>query len=155
MKYGYVLEPGRGRWFAYAPNLPGCIAAGKTAERAARNIAGAAQVYVEYLRETGEPVPPPSRRIEAYPETEPGYRVVQPGEAPAEFQSGKLRGWRTLRRMKRLAKGRPHTTYYGKGDGWRYGGPETPLWAEELSPATRPLVDPSRRNRGKRFGRDR
>lgn len=82
MKYGYVLEPGqRGRWFAYVPDLPGCTAAGKTVEKAVRNIAGAVQIYIEALRETGEPVPSPSPTIEAYPETEPGYRVVQPGVA--------------------------------------------------------------------------
>lgn len=121
MKYGYVLEPGRKRWFAYVPDLPGCVAAGKTAERAARNIAGATRVYIEALRESGQPVPSPSPAIEAYPETEPGYQIVQPGDAPAEHQSGKPRGRRTLRRMKRISQRMSHTTYYSKGNGWRYG----------------------------------
>lgn len=103
MNYGYVLEPGRdGRWFAYVPDLPGCTAAGKTAEKAARNIAGAVQVYIEALREMGQSVPSPSLTIEAYPETEIGYRIVQPGETPAEIQRGKLQGRRTLRGKKRL-----------------------------------------------------
>ena len=82
MKYGYVLEPGRGRWFAYAPDLPGCTAAGRTVEEAARNIAGATDAYAEALRETGQPIPPPSPTVEAYPETEPGYQVIQPGQSP-------------------------------------------------------------------------
>ena len=80
MKYGYVLEPGRKRWFAYVPDLPGCTAAGRTAEKSARNVAGAADAYIEVLRETGQPVPAPRPTVEANPETEPGYQVIQPGQ---------------------------------------------------------------------------
>ena len=79
MKYGYVLEPARkGGWFAYTPDLPGCVGAGDTMREAAANICSAAKVYVEELRKMGEQVPSPSRKIEAYPETEPGYRIIQP-----------------------------------------------------------------------------
>lgn len=80
MKYGYVLEPGRKNWFAYVPDLPGCTSAGRTAQEAARNVAGAADAYVAVLRETGQPVPAPRPKVEAYPETEPGYQVIQPGQ---------------------------------------------------------------------------
>lgn len=80
MKYGYVLEPGRKRWFAYVPDLPGCTAAGRTAEKAARNVAGATAAYIEVLRETGQPVPAPRPTVDANPETQPGYQVIQPGQ---------------------------------------------------------------------------
>lgn len=81
MNYGYVLEPGQKGWFAYVPDLPGCVGAGDTPQKAAANIRSAVKVYVEELRKTGKDVPPPSREIKAYPETEPGYRVIQPPSA--------------------------------------------------------------------------
>ena len=80
MDYGYVLEPGRdGGWWAYAPDLPGCIAAGDTMKEAAVAMRSAARAYVKELQRMGEEVPRPSREITAYPETEPGYRIVQAG----------------------------------------------------------------------------
>lgn len=91
MKYGYVLEPGQKRWFAYVPDLPGCTAAGRTVEEAARNVAGAADAYVAALRETGQPIPAPSPTVEANPETEPGFQVIQPGQTPTGGQIGKKR----------------------------------------------------------------
>ena len=81
MDYGYILEPGPGGgWFAYAPDLPGCTGFGKTEKRASRNLAGAVRVYLGELKKEGKPPPEPSVRVEAYPETEAGFRTVQPGE---------------------------------------------------------------------------
>ena len=45
---------------AYAPDLPGCVAADETREDTERLIREAIAFHVEGLREFGEPIPEPS-----------------------------------------------------------------------------------------------
>ncbi len=60
MKYLVVVERGRDAWGAHVPDLPGCIAAGKTREEALRLIREAIVFHVEGLQEAGEAIPSPS-----------------------------------------------------------------------------------------------
>jgi predicted RNase H-like HicB family nuclease len=60
MKYLVVVECGKNGWGAYVPDLPGCIAAGKTREEALRLIREAIAFHVEGLQEAGEAIPSPS-----------------------------------------------------------------------------------------------
>ena len=48
-----------GVFVAEAPALPGCITQGDTREQALANAKEAVELYLESLRENGEPVPPP------------------------------------------------------------------------------------------------
>lgn len=60
MKYRIVLEQDEdGVFVAEAPALPGCITQGDTREQALANAKEAVELYLESLRENGEPVPPP------------------------------------------------------------------------------------------------
>jgi predicted RNase H-like HicB family nuclease len=59
MKYAVILEQGENSFGAYVPDLPGCIAAGETKEKALALIAEAIELHIEDLRKRGEAVPTP------------------------------------------------------------------------------------------------
>lgn len=52
-----VIEKANGNFSAYSPDLPGCVATGKTSEQAARNMHAAIEIHVQGLREDGLPIP--------------------------------------------------------------------------------------------------
>ncbi|HEV7300503.1 MAG TPA: type II toxin-antitoxin system HicB family antitoxin [Tepidisphaeraceae bacterium] len=61
MRYVYVIERAKdGTYSAYVPDLPGCTTSGETIGEVKSNIGDAVALYVEALRENGEPVPTPT-----------------------------------------------------------------------------------------------
>ncbi len=64
MKYAVVIEKGESSYGAYVPDLPGCIAAGKTREDALRLIHEAIEFHIQGLKEDGESIPEPASSIE-------------------------------------------------------------------------------------------
>ena len=60
MKYMVVIEKGESGYGAHVPDLPGCIAVGKSQEEVIRLIKEAIEFHIEGLRAPGEPIPPPS-----------------------------------------------------------------------------------------------
>ena len=60
MKYMVVIEKGGTSFGAHVPDLPGCMAVGKTREEVLRLIKEAIELHIEALRESGERVPSPS-----------------------------------------------------------------------------------------------
>jgi len=52
-----VIEKAKGNYSAYSPDLPGCVATGKTREEAERNMHEAVEVHVQGIIEDGLPVP--------------------------------------------------------------------------------------------------
>ena len=58
MQYSVVLqqEPDGG-YVALVPSLPGCVSQGDSRQDALSNIKEAIEVYIEDLRDAGEPVP--------------------------------------------------------------------------------------------------
>lgn len=57
MKYAVVIEKARDNYSAYVPDLPGCVATGKTRTEVARQIQEAIAFHLEGLREEGIPIP--------------------------------------------------------------------------------------------------
>lgn len=57
MKYAVVIEKARNNYSAYVPDLPGCVATGKTRTEVARQIREAIAFHLEGLREDGMPIP--------------------------------------------------------------------------------------------------
>jgi predicted RNase H-like HicB family nuclease len=57
-------------WGASVPDLPGCVATGKTIDTALRRIERAIELHIRGLREDGLPIPRPSQR------------AVKPGRHP-------------------------------------------------------------------------
>jgi predicted RNase H-like HicB family nuclease len=52
-----VIEQANGNFSAYSPDLPGCVATGKTRELATRNMYEAIEMHVQGLLEDKLPVP--------------------------------------------------------------------------------------------------
>jgi predicted RNase H-like HicB family nuclease len=52
-----VIEKADGNYSAYSPDLPGCVATGKTRDQAARNMHAAIDLHVRGLLEDKLPVP--------------------------------------------------------------------------------------------------
>ncbi len=52
-----VTEKADGNYSAYAPDLPGCVATGKTVEEVGRNMHDAIEMHVRGLLEDSLPVP--------------------------------------------------------------------------------------------------
>lgn len=58
-RYLVVIEKANGNYSAYAPDLPGCVATGKTIEEVKARMREAIKMHIEGLREDGLPVPTP------------------------------------------------------------------------------------------------
>jgi predicted RNase H-like HicB family nuclease len=52
-----VIEKADGNYSAYSPDLPGCVATGKTRDQAARHMHEAIDMHVRGLLEDNLPVP--------------------------------------------------------------------------------------------------
>lgn len=52
-----VIEKAEGNYSAYSPDLPGCVATGKTRDQAARNMHEAIEMHVRGMLEDNLPVP--------------------------------------------------------------------------------------------------
>jgi predicted RNase H-like HicB family nuclease len=59
MRYAVVIESGRENFSAYVPDLPACVAAGKTLDETLSNIRAAVEFHLEGMRADGLPVPEP------------------------------------------------------------------------------------------------
>ncbi len=57
MRYAIVIEKAQNNYSAYVPDLPGCVATGKTVEEIEREIQEAIAFHLEGLREEGLPIP--------------------------------------------------------------------------------------------------
>lgn len=60
MRYVVVIENAGGNYSAYVPDLPGCIATGKTLKETEKNLKAAMQDHINGLRQDGLPVPAPT-----------------------------------------------------------------------------------------------
>ena len=52
-----VIEKEKGNYSAYSPDLPGCVATGKTREEAERNMHEAVEMHVHSMLEDKLPIP--------------------------------------------------------------------------------------------------
>jgi predicted RNase H-like HicB family nuclease len=58
--YAVIIEGEGETYSAYVPDLPGCVAAGKTVAEVDKLIREAIELHIQAMREAGEPVPPPT-----------------------------------------------------------------------------------------------
>jgi predicted RNase H-like HicB family nuclease len=56
-KFLIVIEQDTGNYSAYCPDLPGCIATGKTTEEVKQHMAEAIKMHLEGMREDNIPIP--------------------------------------------------------------------------------------------------
>lgn len=64
MKYAVVIENAGSNYSAYVPDLPGCVATGRSVEDTENEIRSAIQFHLEGMKENGLPVPKPSSAVE-------------------------------------------------------------------------------------------
>ncbi len=60
MRYVVVYERTRRNYAAYVPDLPGCVATGRTRAEVERRIREAIRFHIDGLRDDDQPVPEPS-----------------------------------------------------------------------------------------------
>jgi predicted RNase H-like HicB family nuclease len=64
MKYAVIIEAGARNYSAYVPDLPGCIATGKTLDQVKQVMREAIAFHIEGLKEDGLPIPEPTTLCE-------------------------------------------------------------------------------------------
>ena len=64
IKYAVIIEQGDSGFGAYVPDLPGCIATGRTRSEVERRIREAIQFHLDGLRDAGLPIPAPTSTAE-------------------------------------------------------------------------------------------
>ena len=60
MRYAMIIEPGERNYSAYLPDLPSCIATGRTIEELRANMSRAIELHLEGMREDRLPIPQPT-----------------------------------------------------------------------------------------------
>jgi predicted RNase H-like HicB family nuclease len=58
--YAVIIEGEGDSYSAYVPELPGCVAAGKSIVEVEQLIREAIEFHLEGMREAGEPIPEPT-----------------------------------------------------------------------------------------------
>ncbi|MEW5932253.1 MAG: type II toxin-antitoxin system HicB family antitoxin [Bacillota bacterium] len=71
MRYLVVIEKANGNYSAYSPDIPGCVATGRTREEVRRNMSEAIAMHLRGLAEDGLPVPEPAAEAEYVSVPEP------------------------------------------------------------------------------------
>ena len=56
MRYAIVIEKAENNYSAYVPDLPGCVATGKTVEETRQQINEAIELHLRGMREDGLPI---------------------------------------------------------------------------------------------------
>ncbi len=85
MRYLVVIEKSPRNYSAYSPDIPGCVATGRTLDDTARNMREALEGHLEVMAEHGEPAPEPTAwaiTVRGYivpiEKTADGYRAEPP-----------------------------------------------------------------------------
>ena len=63
MTYTVIYERAIGNWSAYSPDVPGCMATGKTRVEVEKNFHDALAFHIEGLKEEGLPIPEPTSEV--------------------------------------------------------------------------------------------
>ncbi len=59
-KYTVIVEKGDGNYSAYCPDLPGCVATGKTVDDAIGRLREAIEFHLEGMKKEGLGIPKPT-----------------------------------------------------------------------------------------------
>ena len=60
MQYAMIIEKSERNYSAYFPDLPGCVATGKTLDEVKQRMREALELHLRGMREDGLPIPEPS-----------------------------------------------------------------------------------------------
>jgi predicted RNase H-like HicB family nuclease len=59
VKYAVVFERSAANYSAYVPDLPGCVATGRTRQEVEQRVREAIRMHLDALRAEKEPIPQP------------------------------------------------------------------------------------------------
>jgi predicted RNase H-like HicB family nuclease len=59
MRYAVVIERAARNYSAYVPDVPGCVATGKTVAQTMASLREALEMHFADMRKDGEPIPDP------------------------------------------------------------------------------------------------
>jgi predicted RNase H-like HicB family nuclease len=76
MKYAVVYEKTGTGYSAYVPDLPGCIAAGRTLELTSKRMEKAIKMHLSAMRADGDPIPEPTTVADHI--KVPGHTLARP-----------------------------------------------------------------------------
>jgi len=62
-EYAVVFERGPRNWSAYVPDLPGCIATGKTRDETEQRLREAIEMHLRAMAKDGDPIPEPISEV--------------------------------------------------------------------------------------------
>jgi predicted RNase H-like HicB family nuclease len=60
MRYAVIIEKGKRNFSAYVPDIPGCVATGKTRKAVERQLREAIELHLDGMREDGIAIPKPT-----------------------------------------------------------------------------------------------
>jgi predicted RNase H-like HicB family nuclease len=63
LRYPIIIEKAARNYSAFSPDLPGCVATGRTLEQTIKNMERAIQLHIQGLQEDGLPIPKPSCKL--------------------------------------------------------------------------------------------
>ena len=66
-RYAVVFEHGPRNWSAYSPDVPGCVATGKTLNETRGVMREALEAHLRWIHQDDEPIPVPRTQPEAVP----------------------------------------------------------------------------------------
>jgi predicted RNase H-like HicB family nuclease len=75
-RYAVIIAKTATGYAAHAPDVPGCIATGRTLEKVRHRFAEALVVHMEGMREDGLPIPEPTSLCEYVEVATPAARTV-------------------------------------------------------------------------------
>lgn len=64
MKYLVIIEKANNNYSAYLPDVPGCVATGRTIEEVKKNLEEALALHIESMTEEGLPIPEPKAQAD-------------------------------------------------------------------------------------------
>jgi len=64
MRYAVVIEKAKHNFSAYVPDLPSCVATGKTRRAVEKEIRAAIKFHIDGMREDRLPIPKPTSTCE-------------------------------------------------------------------------------------------
>ena len=64
MRYSVIIEKGRRTIPLYLPDVPGCVATGRTPKGAIKRLEKALEMHLAGLKEDGLPIPEPNTQVD-------------------------------------------------------------------------------------------
>ena len=76
MRYAAVIEKAKRNYSAYLPDVPGCVATGRTVQQMLGRLREALTAHFEAMQEDGDPIPDPQTLVDYIDADVPADRVA-------------------------------------------------------------------------------